>query len=91
MIPPLHHRPVDSVSKPKTSFFQNLGEKALSETFEAWWSTTTRWYGRRKSRNPDLSESEVVVDPLDMIQGPKCAVVNSLYKDNGFADCDWQG
>lgn len=80
MVPPLHHGPVDNITKPKSFSFQNLGEEVLSETFEAWWSSITRWFGRRKSRNPDLAESEVVADLLDMIQGPKCAVLNSLYE-----------
>ena len=80
MIPPPHHGPVDSITKLKTFSFQNLGEEVLSEKCEAWWSSITRWFGRCKSRNPGLSETEVVVDLLDMIQGPKCAVLNSLYE-----------
>eukprot|EP00963_Diacronema_lutheri_P005849 scaffold465_cov383-Pavlova_lutheri.AAC.2 len=57
-----------------------MGEEKLSKAFEAWWSGVRRWFGRRKAHHPDLEESESVVDLLDMIQGPKCAVLNSLYE-----------
>eukprot|EP00963_Diacronema_lutheri_P005394 scaffold420_cov342-Pavlova_lutheri.AAC.11 len=78
--PPTHHGSVETITKPKSFSFHNIGEEVLSEMFEAWWSSVTRWYGRRKARNPDLEDAECVVDLLDMIQGPKCAVPNSLYE-----------
>eukprot|EP00963_Diacronema_lutheri_P004582 scaffold347_cov420-Pavlova_lutheri.AAC.4 len=78
--PPSHHGSAETITKPKTFSFHNVGEEVLSEMFEAWWSSVSRWYGRRKARNPDLEEAECVVDLLDMVQGPKCAVLNSLYE-----------
>ena len=78
--PPTHHGSVETIAKPKPFSFHNVGEEVLSEMFEAWWSSVTRWYGRRKARNSELEEAECVVDLLDMIQGPKCAVLNSLYE-----------
>eukprot|EP00963_Diacronema_lutheri_P002061 scaffold134_cov409-Pavlova_lutheri.AAC.1 len=78
--PPSHHGSVETITKPKTFSFHNVGEEVLSEMFEAWWSSVSRWYGRRKARIPDLEEAECVVDLLDMVQGSKCAVLNSLYE-----------
>ena len=72
--------PMETIVRPKGFSFHDMGEDTLSEAFEAWWGSVTRWYGRRKARQPDLEESECVVDLLDMIQGPKCAVLDSLYE-----------
>jgi len=80
VIPSVSRGPMETIARPKTFSFHNVGDDTLSEAFEAWWSSVTRWYGRRKARQPDLEESESVVDLLDMIQGPKCAVLNSLYE-----------
>eukprot|EP00963_Diacronema_lutheri_P012895 scaffold2062_cov333-Pavlova_lutheri.AAC.3 len=78
--PPTHHGSVETITKPKPFSFHNVGEEVLSEMFETWWSSVTGWYGRRKARNLDLEEAECVVDLLDMIQGPKCDVLKSLYE-----------
>ena len=80
VIPPFPRGAVEMITKPKTFSFHNMGEENLSEAFEAWWSSVTRWYGRRKARHPELEEAESVVDLLDIIQGPKCAVLDSLYE-----------
>eukprot|EP00963_Diacronema_lutheri_P008477 scaffold753_cov390-Pavlova_lutheri.AAC.9 len=80
VIPSISRGPTETIARPKTFSFHNVGEDTISEAFEAWWSSVTRWYGRCKARQPHLEESESVVDLHDMIQGPKCTVLNSLYE-----------
>lgn len=72
--------PTEPIARPRRFKFDASSEENLSEELEAWRRCVTRGFQKRKSGFPDLSEGESVVDLLDLLQGPRTAVLNSLYR-----------